>query len=33
MKQIKQNGDIDQEENKIVEQILIGVNLLMQKSK
>jgi hypothetical protein len=33
MKQIKANGDIDQDENKIVEQILKGVNVLMQKSK
>ena len=32
-KQIKENGDIDQEENKIVEQILKGVNILMLKSK
>jgi hypothetical protein len=33
MRQIKANGDIDQDENKIVEQILKGVNVLMQKSK
>ena len=33
LKQTKQNGDIDEEENKIVEQILKGVNLLMTKSK
>lgn len=30
---MKQNGDIDEEENKIVEQILKGVNVLMNKSK
>jgi hypothetical protein len=30
---LKQNGDIDEEENKIVEQILKGVNVLMNKSK
>jgi len=33
IKKIKQNGDIDEEENKIVEQILKGVNVLMNKSK
>ena len=31
--QIKKNGDIDEEENKIVELILKGINILMLKSK
>ena len=33
IKQLKANGDIDQAENKIVEQILKGVNVLMVHSK
>ena len=33
VKKLKQNGDIDEEENKIVEQILKGVNVLLNKSK
>ena len=30
---IKKNGDIDQNENKIVEQILKGINVLMVNCK
>ena len=33
IKQIKANGYIDEEDNKLVEVILKGVNILMQKSK
>jgi len=33
MKQMKANGHIDQEENKIVELILKGVNQLMLYSR
>ena len=33
IKQIKANGDIDQSENKIVEQVLKGINVLMTHSK
>tara|TARA_B110000285_G_scaffold234272_1_gene310633 strand:- start:3009 stop:3251 length:243 start_codon:yes stop_codon:yes gene_type:complete len=33
IRQIKANGDIDEEDNKLVEVILKGVNILMQKSK
>mmetsp|Transcript_13083 Transcript_13083/g.22071 ORF Transcript_13083/g.22071 Transcript_13083/m.22071 type:complete len:113 (+) Transcript_13083:998-1336(+) len=33
LKQVRANGDISQEENKIIEQILKGINILMLKSK
>ena len=33
IKQVKANGDIDQSENKIVEQVLKGINVLMTHSK
>ena len=33
IKQIKENGDIDQEENKIVELILKGINIVLAFSK
>lgn len=33
IKQIKENGDIDEQDNKIVELILKGVNILMLQSK
>ena len=33
IKQLKNNGDIDESDNKIVELILKGVNILMVSSK
>ena len=33
LKAIEANGDIDEEENKIVELILKGINILMARSK
>jgi len=32
MKKIKENGDIDEEENKIIEAILKGINILIINS-
>ena len=33
LKQIKNNGDIDSEENKIVELLLKGINVILIYSK